>query len=259
MNRIKSLNGYQKGVLLLMIAMVIIFTVFYAKMISRVGFAYQGAILVPSQENGSTVYAGKIKGEQASFTVTQDQTVLFQYGDKTYGPYTVKKDSTALPKAEDLKEEAKLEDMVGVEILQGDSILFRGGIEKFGDHNLLYNEDGTLHSFGISFVINNGETRDADGNLIDPMEPDASTIWELINGTQLTHKGQWYTWFGAVVLCVLNGISILFADELFRWNMRFHIRDAENAEPSDWEMCSRYIAWTVIAIMTLALFIMGLQ
>lgn len=259
MNRIKSLNGYQKGILLLMIAMIIIFTVFYAKTISRVGFAYQGAILVPSQENGSTVYAGKIEGEQASFTVTQDQTVVFQYGDKTYGPYTVKKDSTALPKAEDLKEEAKLEDMVGVEILQGDSILFRGGIEKFGDHNLLYNEDGTLHSFGISFVINNGETRDADGNLIDPMEPDASTIWELINGPQLTHKGQWYTWFGAVVLCVLNGISILFADELFRWNMRFHIRDAENAEPSDWEMCSRYIAWTVIAIMTLALFIMGLQ
>ncbi len=91
MNRIKSLNGYQKGVLLLMIAMVIIFTVFYAKTISQVGFAYQGAILVPSQENGSTVYAGKIEGEQASFTVTQDQTVVFQYGDKTYGPYTVKK------------------------------------------------------------------------------------------------------------------------------------------------------------------------
>ena len=184
---------------------------------------------------------------------------MFQYGDKTYGPYAVKKDPTALPKAEDLKEGAKLEDMIGVEILQGDSILFRGGIEKFGDHNLLYNEDGTLHSFGISFVINNGETRDADGNLIDPMEPDVSTIWELINGPQLTHKGQWYTWFGAVVLCLLNGISILFADELFRWNMRFHIRDVENAEPSDWEMCSRYIAWTVIAIMTLALFIMGLQ
>lgn len=69
MNRIKSLNGYQKGILLLMIAMVIIFTVFYAKTISRVGFAYQGAILVPCQENGSIVYAGKIEGEQASFTI----------------------------------------------------------------------------------------------------------------------------------------------------------------------------------------------
>lgn len=259
MNRIKSLNGYQKGVLLLMIAMVIIFTMFYAKTISRVGFAYQGAILVPSQENGSTVYAGKIEGEQASFTVTQDQTVVFQYGDKTYGPYTVKKDSTALPNSEDLKEGAKLEDMIGVEILQGDSILFRGGVGKFGDQNLLYNEDGTLYSYGISFVINSGETRDADGNLIDSMEPNAPTIWELINGPQLTHKGQWSTWFGAVALCVFNGLSILFADELFRWNMSFHIRNAENAEPSDWEMCSRYILWTVIAIMTLALFVIGLQ
>ena len=60
--RIKNLNKYQKGFLAVIIAMVLIFTVVYAVTISRVGFAYKDAILVPSEENGVTVYSGKLEG-----------------------------------------------------------------------------------------------------------------------------------------------------------------------------------------------------
>ena len=88
MERIKSLGRYQKGVLLFMIAMVLIFTVLYPTTIAREGFAYKNAILIPNSENGSTVYSGKIQGKQAEFTVCEDKTVYFQYDDKTYGPYT---------------------------------------------------------------------------------------------------------------------------------------------------------------------------
>ena len=52
---------------------------------------------------------------------------------------------------------------------------------------------------------------------------------------------------------------MLFADELFRWNLAFQIRNVEKAEPSDWEIAQRYIAWTAMTIMALILFIMGLQ
>ena len=62
MGKIKSLNGYQKGILIFMIAMALIFAVIYPKIISRVGYRYNDAILVPTQENGNTVYSGKIKG-----------------------------------------------------------------------------------------------------------------------------------------------------------------------------------------------------
>ena len=80
-----------------------------------------------------------------------------------------------------------------------------------------------------------------------------------MNDPELTHKGEWLTWFEGVFICVLNALSFLFADELFRWNLAFQIRDVEKAEPSDWEIAGRYIGWTVLPIMALILFIVGLR
>ncbi len=255
MEKIKSLTRYQKGVLLLMLVMAILFWAVYFMTISRVGFAYKGAILVPGRESGNTIYSGKIKGQQARFTVSEDKTVVFQYGDKTYGPYTAKEDPAAIPTDEEMAEY-----MTGVELLQGDSVLFRGGVLEHSDGYWLYNEDGgTLHNVGITYVTSDGIERDENGDAIDPVEPSALTVLHLMNGPKLTHKGEWLAWFGAVFLCVLNALLILFADKLFRWNLKFQIRDADRAEPSDWEIAGRYIGWTALAIMALVLFIMGLQ
>ncbi len=80
-----------------------------------------------------------------------------------------------------------------------------------------------------------------------------------MNDPELSHKGEWLAWFGAVLVFGLNALSILFADELFRWNLAFQIRNADHAEPSDWEIAGRYIGWTVLTIMALVLFIVGLQ
>lgn len=254
MEKIKSLNHYQKGVLIVMIAMALVFAAVYSMTISRVGFEYKDTILVPSQENGSTVYSGKIKGKQARFTVSEDKTVVFQHGDKTYGPYTAKEDPTAIPKDEEMAE-----DMTGVELRQGEDILFRGGVQDGWDSYLMYNEDGTLYNFGFSYTTSDGIERDENGKIIDPVEPSASTILELMDDPELTHKGEWIAWFYAMVICIFNAVLILFADEMFRWNLAFQIRNAEYAEPSDWEIAGRYVSWTVFPIVALVIFIVGLR
>lgn len=61
MERFKNLNLYQKAVLIFMSAMVLVFSVIYPVTISRVGFEYENTILVPCQENGSTVYSGRLQ------------------------------------------------------------------------------------------------------------------------------------------------------------------------------------------------------
>ena len=254
MERIKDLNRYQKGLLIFMIIMTLVFAVIYPRTISRVGYRYNDAILVPTQENGKTVYTGKIQGKKAQFIVSEDKSVVFQYGDKSYGTYTMIEDPTAIPEDEDLAEE-----MTGVEIRNGDKLLFRGGVWDSGDFYWLYNEDGTLDSLGFSVMTSNGIELDEDGNVIDRMEPDAATIYELLNGPEVTHKGDKVAWFGAVFICIINALSMLFVDELFRWNLAFQIRNVEKAEPSDWEIAGRYIGWTAITIMAFGLFIMGLQ
>ena len=251
MERIKSLNGYQKGLLLFMIVTAAVFAVIYPITISRVGYRYNDAILVPTQENGNTLYSGKIKGQPACFTVSAD-TVVFQYGDKIYGPYTLKEDPAAVPKDHEMSRS-----MTGIEVREGDDILFRGGVMDVGDYYWFYNEDGTSGS--IIYMTSDGIERDGNGNPVDRMKPSVSTIYELIDNPELTHKGHGLVWFVAVIGYVFNAISILFADELFYRNLALRIRNAECAEPSDWVIASRYIVWTAMVVVVLVLFIMGLQ
>lgn len=155
MERIKTLNYYQKGIIIVMVAMILIFAVIYPKTISRVGYRYNDEILVPNQENGNIVYSGKINGVPTQFIVSKEKSIVLQHGDKTYGPYTMKEDPTAIPKDEELAEQ-----MIGVEICNNDKVLFRGGVLDFVDDYWLYNEDGTLDNFGFTYVTGDGIERD---------------------------------------------------------------------------------------------------
>lgn len=251
---VQNLNRWQKGILLLMAAMTVIFAAAYIATTSRVGLEYGGAILVPSQESESTVYSGKVRGRQAVFTVAKDKTVTFQYGDKTYGPYTAEEDPDAVPAGDPMSPQ-----MTGLVLYQGETVLFRGGAADIGGSYLLVNADGSPYNLGITYTTGDGIERDENGNAIDPAKPSAATILELMNGPALTHKGVWTAWFMGVFICIANGLSILFADKLFRWNLAFQIRDAEHAEPSDWAIMCRHISWVALAVMALIIFIVGLQ
>lgn len=254
MQRIKNLNGYQKGLLLLLLAMALVFAVVYHVTVSRVGVLYQNAIFVPAEENGVTVYSGKLRGKQAEFTVSADKTVSFRCDGQTYGPYTVKEDPTARP-----EDEFGREGMTGVEIREGEQILFRGGFWQTGEDYWLCNEDGSMEFFKILYTTDDGVQRDADGNVVDPLEPSLSDILRLVYGPELTHKGSWLAWLGAVFISFLAAGSILYADELFRLDLSFQIQNAEAAEPSEWEMMKRYISWTVFVIAALIVYFLGLQ
>lgn len=254
MKRIKGLNWYQKSILILMLAMALIFAAIYHRTISREGVLYQNAIFVPAEENGVTVYSGKLRGKRAAFTVAADKTVTFRCDDQAYGPYTVKEDPTALP---DL--EIQLEGMTGAELWEGDTLIFRGGFWQSGDSFWLRNADGSMDLGMQTYVVENGVKKDSDGNIIDPAKPSASDILRLVFDPEITHKGTWLAWFGAVFLSILNAVSILYADELFHWDLSFQIRNAEAAEPSDWELMKRYLGWTVFTIAVLVIYILGLQ
>ena len=260
MKRFKGLGRYQKGVLLFMAVMVPVFAALYAVTIARVGFAYGNTILVPGHEDGNTVYSGRIQGKQASFTVYADGTVEFRHGDKLYGPYTAREDPSAIPKADSKGEPLGGESVTGVELCRREEILFRGCVVDYGNIRWLYNEDGTLEDFlDISITAGNGIITDGNGNIIDQMEPSVSTILDLMAGPELSHKGAWSGWFVGVFLCILTAFSILFADELFRWNLALRIQNADRAEPSDWEIACRYISWTVLPVIAMFVFIEGLR
>ena len=252
MERIKALDYRQKWILLILAVMVLVFSVLYPVTLARVGFSYQDTILVPGEENGNTVYSGKIQGKAASFTVTPDKTVTFQHAGITYGPYTVTEDPSAVYPSH------AGDDVLGVVVRQGEEILFRGSYGKSGNFWLLYNADGSDANIGITFVAN-GNVYDEYGNVVDPMEPSVFTILSLIYNPDLTHKGHWIPWVLGILLCVINAVSILFADELFRFWLSFRIESPELVEPTDWEIMGRYFGWVVMTIGILVVFILGLS
>ena len=251
MERLKGLGLYQKVILLLILVMALVFGVIYARTVSQEGFAYRKTILVPSVENEKTAYSGIDSGTPMAFTVSASKAVTFRYGDKVYGPYTVKEDATAVPPGREY--------MKGIEVYCGEKLLFRGGAYKSSDFWLLIHENESDPHLDFHATFADGITRDENGNIVDPMEPSIQTVLEVMSGPEITHKGNWAIWFLSVFLCIVTAITILFADELFQLGLSFRIRNAEYAEPSDWEIAGRYISWTLIPVCALVLFIVGLQ
>lgn len=251
--RIRALGKYQKAVLAAAVLLVLVFSVLYPVTMGREGYLYRGALLTPGQEEGGTVYTGMVNGVQARFTVAPDRAVNFQYGEAAYGPYTAAEDPGAVP------ESADMSGLTGVELRKGEDVIFRGGVVQQGDTLWLYHENGDLENGGITITTSAGVTLDEDGNVVDPNEPSLSTILELMDGPALTHKGDWLPYLLGVFLCAVTAVTILFADELFRFQLSFRVRDVENAEPTDWELFGRYVAWTVLPIAALVIFLLGLQ
>lgn len=246
MERIKNLTRYQQVLLIILVALPLVFLIVYFAVTSRTGYLYREEIFVPHEEGGSTVYTGTVEGVSCRFAVTADKTVTFYFGETVYGPYTAKEDPTAIP-----DDHSMSGSMTGIEILENGAVFFRGGVVDL-------NMDGQTWYF----VEETGESpheivfTDGEANRFYPTVYD---IWELMNGPELVSKGFWFIWFFATLIAAVTAVSILFADEIFRWHMAFRIRDVQNAEPSDWELAGRNIAWTVLPVMILIVYIMGLQ
>lgn len=255
MERIKNLNLYQKCILLLLAVMFIFFTVTYIVVTLRVGYAYEGAIFVPHEEDGNTVYAARLNWQDASFTVTKDGVVTYRYGDKVFGPYTVKEDPTAIP-----KNHEDAEYMIGVEIRDGDEIFFRGGFEMVGNAEpmlWMYNEDGSSADISSRVYQTDGTVYE-DGKEIDRDQPRKWNILELVLGPELTNKGVWLSWFVGVIFCIMTAAEIMFAEELYQWRLSFSVKYAYEAEPTDMEIASRYIYWTALTVAAIVVFVWGL-
>ena len=250
MNRFRELGRYPKILLILLLGMTVIFAGVYGVVTSRVGFLHNDTIFVPRQENGITLYEATVDDQRCAFTVTAD-TVTLLWGDKTYGPYTLREDPTAVPDDSSFP-------MSGIEILDGQRVYFRGGVTDEVTDFWLVNEDGS-HTDSMSYTLSDGIEYDMNGNPIDHKKPVPYQIVSLLRGPELTHKGDWTVFLIGVFCTITTAVSILFSDELFYLSICFRVENAETAEPSDWYIAYRNFTWLLLTIFTGAAFFMGLQ
>ena len=249
MNRFRELERFPKILLIALLLMTVAFGAVYGITASRVGYLHNDEIFVPRQEHGVTLYEATVDGQDCVFTVTAD-TVTLVWGSKTYGPYTVREDPTAVPDGHP--------QMTGIEILDGNKSYFRGGVTDETTDFWLIGADGE-QLFTMTYTLSGGTEMDTNGNPIDHMKPTPRQIISLLRSPELTHKGQWLFYIMGVFLAIVVAVSILFADELFYLSICFRVENAEAAEPSDWHIATRSLGWLFLTIMTGVIFLMGLQ
>lgn len=255
MEKWKSLSRLPRVLLVLQAAMLVLFTILYPVISSREGILYRDAFLVRSEEDGLTRYAGRLEGREAVFTVSPAGEVTYQLGEAAYGPYTVALDPSAVPQGHDLTDV-----LTGVEVREGDEILFRGGWYPYGFSRLVWEDGREENTLSVS-VSAGGETYDLfeeEKAETDPNAPTVSFLLKLVLAPELTHRGQWDLYFLGLLCTAMGAASIWFADALFRHNLRFLIRDPERAEPSEWELFSRKASWCFFTGLALFAYLAGL-
>ena len=249
MKTFRELDGYPRILLIVMLVMLLAFSVAYPLTISRMGFQYRGEILVPQVQENQTVYSGRVNGQKASFTVTSDGTITCRMGDKAYGPYTFREDPAALPSNAGAGVQAR-----GVELYEGEKLLFRGGVEDWDGQRWAYDRNGNRNiiSIHISSTTPNGFSLDA-------MEPSVEEILYLATGPEMKHNGSWSGWLEGASVCALVAATVFFADDMFYLRMSMRVQNAESVEPSNWELLSRKTGWTVGLLLAFLLFWNGIQ
>lgn len=256
MKTFRELDVYPRILLIVLLVMLLVFSVAYPLTISRVGFQYRGAILVPEVQENQTVYSGTADGQKTVFTVASDGTITCQAGDKTFGPYTFREDPAAVPSNAGAGAQAR-----GVELYKGEKLLFRGGVEDRDGQRWAYDRNGNRNiiSIHISSTRPNEVSLDANGNPVDAMEPSVEELLYLATGPEMEHIGSWSGWLEGAFVCALVAATIFFADDMFYLRMSMRVRDAESAEPSNWELLSRKTGWTVGLLLAFLLFWNGIQ
>lgn len=239
----------QRILLLLQLGMILLFAILYGTLGRQQVIWYEDAPLRYAAVGETITYSGRLYGQQAVFTVSPGPVLEYRLGDTLYGPYSILYDDTAVPSEGD---GASCDGLVGIEVRDGQDVLFRGGyLDDFSV--LLFDESGELYS---PIKVTASTTY---GGPIVNADPSVYDILRIVAGPELVARGHFDFFVLGVLCCVVCAVLMLFADPLFRLSLVFRIRNVESVEPTDWELCGRWASWVLMAVLALVCFVVGLS
>lgn len=250
--RWRELSLFQRVLLVILAAMILGFGVATPIMSIRKGIEYRDTLLYFTQEGEVRRYAGRVDGKRTEFTVTPGGTVEYRWGEEVYGSYQVVEAPSAAPKSY----------TTGLEIYQGEKMLFRGGFMD-GGWPILYGEDGEpFELLSITYGTSDGKVYDSNGKELTPRdlhEPGLGTVAKLaLREPELTHRGSFALYLLVTLLAVFNMFQICFPGLMFRWSIMWHVRDPYAAEPSDFYVAMEKIEWVVLTGVAAVLYWMAM-
>lgn len=250
----KELSRYRQVLLVIMAAEILLFLVANIIAAVRPGLEYQDGFLYARREGETQIYEGKVDGERTQFTISPTGEVACQWGDYSYGPYQVTEDPSAAP--------AQRKNAVGIEITQGDVLLFRGGYEP-NSYVSLYQESGEpVMSLDVYAVTSGGTILNGSGEEVSRQEyhaPSPAVLARVVLNPELTHRGSLLLYLVVTLVAVLNIFQICLPGFFFRLSLRGLVRNREDAEPSDFYIAMEHIEWAGLAVVCLVFYFICLN
>lgn len=249
----REMSLLRRVLLAILAAMILGFGIATPFVSARKGIAYGDTLLYAAREGEVRRYTGRIDGRRAEFTVTPEGTVEYRWGEEVYGPYRVAEDPSASPKGS-----MAAWNLPGIEIRRGDEVLFQGGFYD-GGWSTLYGEDGEPFDFlSITYSTSGGKVYDSNGKELtqrDLHEPGLSIVAELaLREPELTHRGSFALYLLVTLLAAFNMFQICFPGLMFRWSIRWHVKDPYAAEPSDFYIFMEQAEWVILTVVAAVLY-----
>ncbi len=256
-----ELSLYRRILLAVMLAEIIGFLIATVVAVNRPGLEYGDALLYPSTEGTLRIYEGKVDKEPARFTVSPEGEISYQWGDFSYGPWQVRVDPAAYP-ASLGTHDGKYH--VGLEIHCGSEGLFRGGYCP-GNTISLWDENGEPIFSGIAFSVTSGSQEiavSADGRELsqrERYEPSFSALARIVLAPELAHRGSILLYLATTLLALFNVVQFCFPGLFFRLSLWGHVRNINDAEPSDFYIAMEKLEWGMLAVICLVLYSLPLN
>ncbi|MBD5133245.1 MAG: hypothetical protein HDT38_02055 [Clostridiales bacterium] len=206
--------------------------------------SYRNGYLRYEQEGDAAVYSGKAEGYAVKYVVSSESTVEFWLDGALDSAYTVTEDPTAVPQTEDTVRHDP-DFFTGVEIRKGDEVWFRGAYSPYSSYWLL-DEEGNDLAISISFGAESSKP-----------EPTPGVILRFAQGPEVSTRGRLEFILLGLLLGAMCLATLLFEDQLFRWNLAFRVQDPYGAEPSEWELFSRWMGWIALTAVAVWVYALG--
>lgn len=264
-----AMTPYRQVMLVATVGAMLLATVFYLIVGSQKGVEYGSdfyelAIVDDTRtytanahewHEGNTIIQSS-GGRRIVYTVTpvlnSGFMVTCQMGDETYGPYQVAiLDLADLPTR--ILNFSPLDGAMEITNVTTGELLFRGGYIRSSD--------------GYAFLLDENAEHTGRGGIFDyyapsSLEPGPSVddLYHFTLGAEesMTGRVDWMYFALALLVAVLNAVSILYAEELFTWSMSFRVAEPEKAKPSEWALFNRQVSWAVCLIFEVIFFFVAI-
>ena len=248
-----EMSWFRRILLLWMAAMILGFGIAMPVVRAAQGIEYGDDFLRLRQEGEVRYYEGEVDWEDAAFTVWPGGRVEYRWGEYTCGPYQVSVVPDAAP-------EGFGSAMTGLEIRQGDQVLFRGGYLK-DSFQILYQENGEpLWDTRIPYSVAGGETVIGEAGQVNIREkqPSLTALARAALDPELVRRGSVGIYLGVTLLALLNAVQICFPGFFFRLSLWGHVRNVDDAEPSEFYIGVERAEWVLLALLMPVLYWYGL-